>query len=129
MPPSSAKPRLDPRRRAERAGRRAEKLALWYLRCKGYSIVKARYKTPVGEIDIIARRGQQIVIVEVKHRTRTDAGGLADALGAVNTRRIVRATEWFRAHQPAYAGFDFRFDVIAIAPGRWPHHLVNAFSA
>lgn len=125
----STRPDPDRRRRAERAGRRAETLGIWYLRLKGYRIVRTRYRTPVGEIDIVARRGTLIAIVEVKQRGRADPLGRADALGAVDTRRIVRAAEWFRAHHPRYQGFDFRFDVIAIAPGRWPHHLVNAFSA
>ncbi|SDG23344.1 YraN family protein [Pelagibacterium luteolum] len=129
MRPSSASNSPDPRRRAERAGRRAETLALWYLRLKGYRILKTRYKSPVGEIDIVARRKTMIVMVEVKHRSRADQLGLADALGAVDTRRIVRCTEWFQSQHPAYHHFDFRFDVIAIAPGRWPYHLINAFSA
>lgn len=126
MQPSSAKPSPD-RKAAERRGRRAEALAVWFLRAKTYRIVQTRYKTPVGEIDIVARRGKTIVFVEVKQRTRSDQLGLADALGAVDTLRIVRAGEWFASRHPAYRDYDFRFDVIAIAPGRWPHHLVNAF--
>ena len=129
MRPSSTKPGADRRKSAERAGRRAETVAAWYLRLKGYRILHFRFKTKVGEIDLIARKGRTIVIVEVKHRTRTDALALATALEAVNIARIVRATEWFMARHPAYHGYDFRFDVIALAPRRWPHHLVNAFSA
>lgn len=128
MPRSPAKPGPDPRRRAERAGRSAETLAAWVLRLKGYAIVAMRYKTPIGEIDIVARRGRLIAIVEVKHRAG-NAAAHAQALEAVNTARIIGATEWFISAHPRYQGYDFRFDVISVAPGRWPHHLVNAFSA
>lgn len=128
MPRSRSKPGSDPRRRAERAGRSAEALAAWFLRLKGYRIVATRYKTPLGEIDIVARRGKLIAIVEVKHRAG-NAAARAQALEAVNTARIIRATEWFISASPRYEGYDFRFDVISLAPGRWPHHLVNAFSA
>lgn len=125
---SPKKPIPNSRRHAERAGRWAETLAAWYLRAKFYRIVATRYKTPVGEIDIVARRGRLIVLVEVKHRAG-NAAARAQALEAVNTARIVRAAQWFQSAHPRYGGYDFRFDVISVAPSRWPHHLVNAFSA
>ena len=56
------------RRLAERRGRRAETLAAWYLRLKGYRILARRYRTPVGEIDLIVRRGRLVAFVEVKRR-------------------------------------------------------------
>ena len=69
----------DPRRRkAERRGRRAELIAAWYLRLKLYRVLARRYRTPVGEIDLIVRRGRTIVFVEVKHRPSE-----AEALEAV----------------------------------------------
>ena len=128
MPPSPSRPKPDPRRRAERAGRSAETLAGWLLRLKLYRIIATRYKTPVGEIDIVARKGRAIVFVEVKHRS---GNSLArdQALASVNTARIVRCAQWFQSAHPAYQTYDFRFDVITLAPGRWPHHLVNAFTA
>lgn len=125
---SGSKPGADRRQRAEQAGRSAETLAAWMLRLKFYRILNQRYRTPVGEIDIVARRGRLIVFIEVKHRTGGEMA-LDRALEAVNTARIVRAAEWFQTHHPHYHGFDFRFDVVSVAPGRWPHHLVNAFSA
>lgn len=128
MPRSPSKRAPDPRRQAERAGRSAETLAAWVLRLKGFRILSMRYRTPVGEIDIVARRGRLIAMVEVKHRAGS-AAAHAQALEAVNTARIVRAAEWFQSAHPRYRGYDFRFDVISVAPGRWPRHLVNAFSA
>ena len=115
------------RKKAEKAGRSAETLAALYLRLKGYKIVHARYKTPVGEIDIIARRQTVLVFVEVKRRTRASEQGTA--LEGVNTRRIVGAAEWFLSAHPRFGKNDCRFDVIFLAPGRWPYHLVNAFGA
>ncbi len=82
----------------------------------------------MGEIDIVARRGRMIVLVEVKQRAGSPMAH-AQALEAVNTGRIIAAAGWFQSAHPHYQGFDFRFDVISVAPGRWPHHLVNAFSA
>ncbi|AEQ53359.1 YraN family protein [Pelagibacterium halotolerans] len=128
MPLSRLRPEPDPRRRAERAGRSAESLAGWLLRLKLYRIIATRYKTPVGEIDIVARKGSSIVFVEVKQRSGS-AAARDRALASVNTARIVRCAEWFQSSHPAYRSYDFRFDVIILAPGRWPHHLVNAFTA
>ncbi len=127
MPPSPAKTGAERRRASERAGRRAETLAAWLLRAKRYRIVAMRYKTKIGEIDLIARRGKTMVFVEVKRRSSSQR--LGEALEAVNTARITRAAQWYISAHPHLAGFDFRFDVITLAPGRWPHHLVNAFPA
>src|SRR5690606_20781701 len=82
------------RRRAERAGRRAETLAALFLRLKLYRIVAMRYKTPVGEIDIVARRGRMLVLVEVKQRAGSPMAH-AQALEAVNAGRIIAAAGWF----------------------------------
>ena len=105
----------------------AEAAASWFLRCKGYRVVATRMKTPVGEIDLIAKRGKTLVFVEVK--TRTHRSGEAEALEAVSTSRIVRAAEHWLARHPHEAEKTCRFDVIFLAPGRWPRHLINAFDA
>lgn len=122
MPRSRSKPAPE-RLRAERAGRRAETLAALYLRLKRFSILSRRLKTPVGEIDIVARRGTLLVFAEVKHRKSSDAA----AFEAVDTARIAKAAQWFLATRPEFSGLDCRFDVIVLAKGRWPHHLENAF--
>jgi len=102
-------------------------LAALYLRAKLYAIVARRFKTPVGEIDIVARRAGVTVFVEVKARTR--AGTEAETLAAVNRRRIVRAAQYYIARHPGLADTPLRFDVIFLAPGAWPRHIVNAFDA
>ena len=113
------------RRAAEHFGQRGEALAALYLRAKLYRIVARRVKTPVGEIDLIARRGPLTVFVEVKARTR--AGTEAEALAAVNQGRIARAAQFYLARHPALAETALRFDVIFLAPFAWPRHIVNAF--
>lgn len=125
MPPSPSKRRSEGRHAAERFGRRAEFVASWYLRLKGYAVLLRRYKTPVGELDLIARLGSTLVFIEVK--TRRHAEGEAEALMAVNQRRIVRAAQYFVARHPALRDSPMRFDVIFLAPGSWPRHLRNAF--
>ena len=116
----------DPRRqRAEGSGRRAEAIAAWFLRLKFYRILARRYRTPVGEIDLVARRGRTIVFVEVKRRP-SEAQGL-DAVTRNARRRIARAADlWIAAH-PAAAGFDQRFDIVITVPRRWPRHVIAVF--
>lgn len=127
MPPSPAKPPRPERRAAEAYGRRGEFIAAWFLRLKGYRIRTMRAKTPVGEIDLIAERFGTTIFVEVKARQRADLE--AEALFAVNRRRIIRAADWYIARHPRLAQRPMRFDVIFLAPGRWPRHHVNAFDA
>lgn len=109
-----------------RTGLKAEALAAWAMRFQGYRIVAKRYKTPVGEIDLIARRGKALVFVEVKARSNLEA-----ALESVKTRqsrRIVRAAEYYMARHPGKTP-DIRFDVIAIMPRFRVKHIRAAFSA
>ncbi len=112
------------RRRAERWGRYAEAAAALALLVKGYRPVARRLKTPAGEIDIVARRGRTLAIVEVKARATLD--GAAFALGPRQQRRLARAAA-VAAGRPALAGLDVRFDVVLVAPWRWPRHLKDAW--
>lgn len=110
---------------AEARGRQAERRAALWLRLKGYSILASRVKLPVGEIDLVARKGRLIAFVEVKARARQD-----DALGAVSVQswqRIARAAEAWMGQRPKLAGYGWRYDIIALAPGRLPHHLRDAW--
>ncbi len=94
---------------------------------KGYWLVSWRYKTPVGEIDLILRRGRTLVFVEVKARADRDAA--AHAIHITNQSRVVRAAQYFLSHHPNYATHEMRFDAVLIAWYRKPHHLPNAFTA
>lgn len=127
MPPSPSRPRSSARIAAQRGGQRGEALAALLLRLKLYRIVDRRFKTPVGEIDLVVERFGVTVFVEVKARRR--GADEAEALEAVNTSRIARAAEYWLARHPAKAESSFRFDVIFLAPGRWPRHVINAFDA
>lgn len=108
----------DRRQRAERAGRRAERLVALYLRLCGHRILAQRYKTRSGEIDLIARRGRTLIFVEVKQRARGDHA--IDPVTARSEERIIRAGEQFLSRHPHYveAGYGLRYDVVIVL-GRW----------
>lgn len=112
------------RQRAEREGRRGELAAELFLRAKGWRILARRRKTPLGEIDLVARRAKTIAFVEVKWRRRAEE--LAFAIDEYRLRRVAAAAEAV-AHEYALDGEDVRVDVILLAPGRLPHHIVNAW--
>lgn len=113
------------RRRARRRGRRAETLGAWFLRLQGYRILARGHRTPVGEIDLIARRGRRIAFVEVKARASREQA--AESLGARQRRRIVRAAHYWLAGRADATGLDLSFDLILIAPRRLPRHLRDAW--
>lgn len=115
------------RRRNERSGRTAESLAALLLRLKFYRLLERRYKTPVGEIDLIARRGNTIAFVEVKRRPDANAG-LA-AVTPTAQARLLRAAEAWLARHPEATDCTLRFDVIVVSPRRLPLHLRAAFDA
>ena len=112
---------------AFRLGLSAESRAAMFLIAKGYRIVARRWKTPFGEIDIVARRRRALVFVEVKARDRADKA--AEAVTERTKRRIVAAAELWLAHHPDDNERDIRFDVMLVAPGRLPQHIANAFDA
>ena len=113
------------RRRAWAFGRWAEEICSWHLRLRGYRILARRFRTPVGEIDIVARRGRTLAVVEVKAREQRDAA--AEAVSARQRRRIVRAAEAFLQQRPGCASLDARFDVMLVAPWRLPVHMKDAW--
>lgn len=115
------------RRRAERRGQRGEKRAAWALRLKGFRIVARRYRCKAGEIDLIGRRGDLIVIVEVK--ARPSIGEAMDAVTPAAQRRIIAAADHWLARQPDHGRLNLRFDLVAIVPGRWPIHVPALFTA
>jgi putative endonuclease len=125
-----AEPLAGPRRRriaAFRLGLSAESRAAMLLIAKGYRIMAQRWKTPFGEIDIVARRRRVLVFVEVKAHERADDA--AEAVTERTKRRIIAAAELWLAHRPEDAQHDIRFDVILVTPGRIPRHIANAFDA
>jgi putative endonuclease len=112
---------------AFRLGLSAESRAAMLLIAKAYRIVARRWKTPFGEVDIVARRRRDLVFVEVKARDTFDDA--AEAVTERSKQRIVAAAEAWLAHHPDDAQCFIRFDVILVAPGKMPRHIVNAFDA
>jgi putative endonuclease len=123
-----AKPPPRPERVAAfRVGLSAESRAAAFLIAKGYRILARRFRTPVGEVDIIARRRKVLVFVEVKARNRLD-----DAAEAVTDRsklRVVAAAEAWLAQHPEDVTSEMRFDAVLVAPGKMPRHIMAAFEA
>ncbi len=116
----------DSKRRAYRRGHRGEWLAAVALTLKGFRVVARRYRTKLGEIDLIARRGDLVLIVEVKARPSLQEA--MDAVGPQAMRRIEAATDLWLARQPDYARLSVRFDLVAILPGKWPVHVPGLFT-
>ena len=117
----------DKRFRAYRKGHRGEWLAALALLLKGYRIVARRHRTKLGEIDLIARRGDLVAIVEVK--ARPSLVQAMDAVGFEAQRRIEGAADLWLAKQPDFTRLSVRFDIVAVLPRRWPVHVENAFQA
>ncbi len=118
---------MNTRRAAEHRGRRAEAVCVLLLRLKGYRILARRLRSRLGEIDILACKGNTLVAIEVKLRGTRE--GAAFSITGRQQARIVRAAALAQARFPAFATSPVRFDVMLVAPWRWPLHLRNAFSA
>jgi len=124
---SAKKSMANRRKQAQFRGRLAEFIATLYLRAMFFSILKKNFKTPIGEIDIIAKRADLLIFAEVKMRNSKQ--GMAEALEAVNQRRIIRAAKYYLARNPQMADKNLRFDVIFLAPFAFPVHFKGAFEA
>ena len=105
---------------ARRAGHRSEWLAAAWLMVRGYQILGFRLKTRAGEIDILARRGQVLAVVEVKRRATLEAA--LSALGPDQYDRLLAAGRSVLRQRPSLAGHVLRIDMVALAPGRFPRH-------
>jgi putative endonuclease len=109
---------------AERRGRKGEGFAAVWLRLHGRRVVARRVKTPRGEIDLIVRRGRTVAFVEVKWRATAAERDLS--IDPWRLRRVAAAVEAV-AHRHLRKGDNPRIDVLLLAPGRWPRHIVNAW--
>jgi putative endonuclease len=124
--PTKATPRPE-RVAAFKLGLSAESRAAMFLIAKAYRILARRWKTPFGEIDIVARRRQSLVFVEVKARATFEEA--VEAVTEHSKQRIVNAAELWLAHHPHDGKGDIRFDVVVVTPGKIPCHIPNAFDA
>ncbi len=110
---------------AEKRGRRAEFAAAWMLRFKGYRIVERRFRTKQGEVDLIARKGDLVAMVEVK--ARPDVAQAIDAVSYQAQRRIENAGDGWMQRQRDHARLSVRYDIVAVVPGKWPCHIKGAW--
>jgi len=108
-------------------GLSAESRAAAFLVAKGYRIAARRFRTPFGEVDIVARRRGVLIFVEVKARSTLDAA--AEALQVRQQRRIADAAAFWLSLNPHDVGSDIRFDAMLVAPGKIPRHIQGAFEA
>lgn len=114
---------------AHRRGRLAETFCALYLRLTGWRILARGHKgargSGVGEVDIIARRGQTLAFIEVK--ARADVAGAVNALTSAQQNRIIRAADAYLQNRPHLASCDVRFDLMAMGSGFWPRHIPDAW--
>lgn len=110
---------------ARRSGRRAEVLALVWLMARGYRILGFRLKTPQAEIDILAKRGSVLAVVEVKSRTSLEIA--LETVTFDQRDRLRRAGAAIAAGRSALRGCSVRLDLLALAPGRLPRHIPDAW--
>lgn len=120
-----SKPPSKARAQSYRKGHVAEALAALLLTAKGYRILARRFRSPMGEIDLIAKRGHRIAFVEVKARATWQDG--AWSVGPRQQARIARAAEAWRKRNPRLAAHEMSFDVVLVAPRRLPRHIAHAF--
>jgi len=113
------------RKQAEARGRRAENLAVWFLRFKGYKILDVRRKTPHGEIDLIAKKGNVLAIIEVKRRPSLDQA--KEALHSANLSRIEEAAYYYQAARSNLADLSIRFDAVYVTDGLRLKHVKDAW--
>ena len=109
------------RRRVFKQGRRAEAYARWVLRAKGYRVLARNFRHPLGQVDLIVRRGRLLIFVEVKFRADRDTGPYA--VSPAQWRRISAGASGFVARHPHYAGLVWRFDLFVVGGnGRFRHN-------
>lgn len=113
------------RQAAYRHGHFAEAAAAGLLMAKGFRLLARRYRTPLGELDLIVKRGRLVAFVEVKARATRREG--LESVGRMSERRIVGAADLWLAKHPDAAGLDLRYDMVVVTPGRLPLHLPDAF--
>ena len=113
------------RKKSYQRGLWAENVGVLFLRLKGYQIIERRAKTPLGEIDIIAKRGNILIAVEVKARASQEIA--AYSITATQKQRIARALVYWCQHHQNYLALDKRFDAMLVAPWAFPHHILDAW--
>ena len=115
------------RREAHARGLSAEFWVAWYLRLTGWRILKHRYKTRAGEIDLIVKKRKTVAFIEVKARKSRRAA--MEAVTPASQKRISKAAKIFVSEHPKAGFFTLRFDVVVVRPWALPERIENAFEA
>ena len=126
-PVTASRPARPEKIAAFRVGISAESRAAAWLIAHGFRILARRWKSPLGEIDIIAARRHLLIFVEVKARASLDDA--AESVTPRQKQRIAATAELWLAHYPQPAIRDIRFDAILVAPGKLPRHIPAAFES
>jgi putative endonuclease len=117
------------RQKARARGTAAEWVATAYLAAKGYRILSRQFLARGGELDVVALTPfwtqRTLVFIEVRARGTVEAA--AESVGATKRQRVEAAAAQFRARKPKLNKLPHRFDLVLLAPGRWPHHIVDAW--
>jgi putative endonuclease len=111
---------------SKKLGADAERRARLHYRLRGYRILETNAWAGGHELDVVARRGRQLVFCEVKAKLGERYGDPAEMVGAEKQRRLWRAAEAWLVRHPELAGLDVRFDVVAVTP-RGIERVANAF--
>jgi putative endonuclease len=111
-------PLYEQRRRRYRRGLNAEMIVAAVYMAFGHRILGRRFKTPVGEIDLIAIKGRRVAFIEVKRRASVEDA--EDAITLTMRRRVRRAADLWLARNPQYQGYDVGFDLVFVLPWRFP---------
>lgn len=121
------KKRLINKKKAFKKGIWAEKLVKIILRLKGYAILETRYKRPVGEVDVIAKKGKFLVFIEVKARKSDHEA--AESITPKQQQRIMRAAQFFVAENKSYQNHQMRFDACLVTGAFSMRHIQSAWTA
>ncbi|HBA60758.1 MAG TPA: YraN family protein [Elusimicrobia bacterium] len=109
-------------------GARYEEQAAAFLEKAGFRIVDRNWACSMGELDIVARKGDTLVFAEVRARSNPGYGSPAESVTPAKRAKIIKAAmAYIKARRPEAE--TFRFDVIGIVPGEPPEHIEDAFSA
>jgi len=109
-------------------GARYEEQAALFLKDAGFEIIDRNWACPMGELDIVARKGDTVVFVEVRARSNSAYGSPADSVTPAKRAKIIKAAmAYIKARRPEAE--TFRFDFVGIVPGSAPEHIESAFSA
>lgn len=114
-----------------RLGKQGEQAAAEYLQNQGYTVLEQNYRCPAGELDLVVRRGDVLVFVEVKTRRSLRYGRPCEAVNYYKKQHIIKSAKWYIC-QHRLAGLHYRFDVVEVlarAGDMSINHIANAFEA